>query len=765
MGILIDSVNYTDPFGVGTSFYKSDAGDECTAVMTIRTLIRMSSVGNPLTLDPTTNQVQSAGVSWLDAGFRVGQDVYVVRSTSGGATIPTPFWSTIVYVDDIVCDFGVMPQFYSLSNQEILTITAVVANGSTTALQMDEVDVLFNHIKNSVPASPFSLIDGEVSRVRMTGISSLTIGGTINGVILGNQSGGFLKSAVIERVTAVDQFYRYEISIVFVNSGMYDSQWFFSSDCLKTSIQTEWAVVSGEPFARITGTYALDGDTGYYNEPFNTGLNDATLVQGISEIDYCVPTVAQIKVDGPLLGIGMGSCYLPTDVTYYKNQVASQYDLTMIIPTQIINNFFVPVSSEVNSSGAGYDIEMTNLTQVGSVTTIDIIITPNADLTTFMDGRDPQDRRFLLWVRCGNINLLAHDNQLQCSPPVGGPLIMEQDYGYLHHCQNIDDIDTSYGDLTGFVADTEDDVAYVGKFLLTKNQIIESFTVRFEAYNTVTGADFTLKEVVFAFGSIPISGAGVYLLNETQTVVTTLPTTSLKREATLTLVPSLDTPTEYGVQIYAPWLLDWRYWLNQLNASVDFYPTQDKNWEQYDNLGSWTLRTELSLLIDGLAYTHQNTIVDREYDASASIDSVIELFVDATSTLVNVVPTGTLMRIKSTHTNLVGTWGPVSTWGMITVEPYESDRRWICSSCVPFDNDTNNPLTPLSGLLINIVFPSPSVAVLECYFNPDLIDLTNGVKITAKIYDDDGDDIILKTTAPSDTNKTDTFTVNKNLAP
>jgi hypothetical protein len=756
MAILVDSIEYTNPFGSTDSFYKSNAGDEMTAVMKIRALIRMSSVGNPLTLDPTTNQVQSAGISWLDAGFRVGQWVYIVKYTSGGAVINF-WWSNIVYVDDIICDFGPMPDWYSLTGGEILTMGASMGNGITAALPFDEVDVLFNHQKNGSLESPLSLIDAEVSRARVTGVAALGIGGAIAGILLGNQSGGFLKDVSLQRVMGVDQYFRYEITLTFVNSGMYNDNWFFSSDCLKTSIFSEWSVTPSEPFNRITGTYSLDGDSGYFNEPFNTAINDAVLLQGIPEIDYCLPTNGTIIIDGPLTDIGLGSCYLPQDVTYYKNQVTSQYGLTMIIPTTDESAFAIPVPSELNPSGAGYTIEITAFNQLGSVTTIDVTITPNAALQIFMEGRDPNDRRLMLWVRCGNLNLLAHDGQLQCEPPVGGPLLMLQDYGYLNHCENVT-TDFPIGDLTGFIADTEDDVAYLGRFLLTKDQIVESFTVKIEAYNTVTGDDFTLQEIVFAFNTVQISGDGRYLLNESQTVVTTLPNTSEKREAQLTLDPSLDTPTEYGVLIYAPWLLNWKYWLTQNNANVEFYPNQDKNWEHYDNSlsGDWVLRTELSLEIEGLAYTHSNDITVRDYNASKDIVSEIEMYVDSTNTLVNVIPTGNLMRILSRHEKFVP-WNPLTTWGMITVEPFESERRWICSTCVDYDSNITNPLKPLSGLLINVTFPnSPQEAVLECFFDPDLIDLTNGVKVTAKIYDgiEDGPIEVHKSTAPDDLQKT-----------
>jgi hypothetical protein len=760
MGILVDNVDFTVN-GVTTPFYQANAGDLVTASMFIRTTIYMTSVGNPLVLNPSFNQVQSPGVSWLGAGFRPGQWCVLYVRNNGGSLAYPPFWSQLSYVDDVLADFGAMPVWYNITNSQYIDIYAVTGPNVFTALPLDEMDLLVNHVENGNPGSEFSLIDAEATRSRMTGIASLGVGGSVPGLLLGNQSGQFLKSVSIQRITAIDQQYRYRVDVEFVSSGMYDDAWFFSSGCLKTWLRTEWAVTSGEPFDRMIGLYNLDGNSGFYDEPYNTGVVDSSLVQGISEIDYCVPTTADIIVDGPTTNIQIGSCYLPIDSTYYKNQLESQCNLTMIVPSS--DAVVTTYNSDLNPGLAGYVLTINSVTVLGSQTTINVTFTPNPLFSSFIDGRDPNDRRFLVWVKCGNINHLVHDAQLQCDPPIGGPLPMVQDYGYLHHGENIE---TAVGDLTGFIADTEDDVAYLGRFLLTKNNLsYESFTVRMEAYNTVTGDDFTLATVQFAFGSVPISGDGRFLLNESATVVTTLPTTSVKREATLELTPFLDTPTQYGVTIYAPWLLDWRYWLNQSGVNVDFYPNFNKDWEQYDNPTDWVLRTKLILIEDGLAYVHDNVIIDRPYDADATIISSIDLVDDATNNIVGVVPAGNLMRIVATHKNTLGAWDVPSTWGMITIEPYESDRRWICSTIVPFDNDSNNPLTPLTGLLCALTFPLPDVARMECYFDSNLIDLSNGVKITAKIYSGKEPIIGQKTTAPNDLPKTIETGADKTLAP
>ena len=86
MPVQIDNTNFTDNFGNTTSFYVSNAGDSINVSMEIRSIIRMSSVGNPLTLDPTINTVSSP-TSWLNEGFRVGDWCLIRRYNSGGGIV------------------------------------------------------------------------------------------------------------------------------------------------------------------------------------------------------------------------------------------------------------------------------------------------------------------------------------------------------------------------------------------------------------------------------------------------------------------------------------------------------------------------------------------------------------------------------------------------------------------------------------------------------------------------------------------------------
>jgi len=717
MPILIESAEFSDVFGSTLPYYQANPGDQTTVKFTMRSAIRNSSINAPLTLDPSTNQVTSPITSWIDEGFRLGDWVRFRRRNSGGAQIGQ-FWSQINYVDDIIADFTGIPFWYNLTNNQSMELIVVTGNGSTTPRGRDDLDVLVNHSLNSTTGSEFSLIDGEATRAIFQGVAAMAPLSSINGVLVGDQSGQFLISSTLRRLNDnVDNWRVHELEIVLLQSGAYDPEWFQSSDCLKLFMRMEWASLSAEPFARSIVSYTNEANTGFFDEPFNTSPANSVLVSGVSELDYCTPTPGlTMVVDGVLSPLGFGGQYISTDPDYYKNRPYSQQEITMALKTtDAVPGIY---ASELNEDGAGYTIQITNVANVGPVTTITFTWLPNPQLATFMDSREDGDRNFKLWVKCGNANLLAFDGQLTCEPPVGGPLVMSQDFGYLDHSQNVE---TAAGDQTGFIADTEDDVAYLGTFLIDKEQVYESFKVEIEAFNGVTLDNFELQKVFFAFSGVQISNDGRYLLNETANVVSTLPNTSVKLNARLILEPSLDTPTQYGVKIYAPWLLNW------------------KNWEQYDDPANWELRTTLTLIEEGLAYTHSNIIDVAPYDNEADINSTIELLQLPALTPITVAPSGSVVRVRSTHVKNTGDWAQSLTWGMLTVEPNEAERRWICSSVVDFDNNTNNPLTPLTGTLISIQFPSPDTAVLECDFDTSKIDLTNGVDIGAKIKENDKD--------------------------
>jgi hypothetical protein len=723
MPVQIFNKNYTDIFSNSLSYYKTNVGDPISLDLTLHASIRMSSSGNSFFLDGSINYITSGSQSWINEGFRIGDSITLTIYDSGGTQITT--WNaTILYVDDTVINPNTILAWFNTSLGEFITITVTGRARAT-------LEILLNHCLNTSSGLPASLIDGESTRARFENTDGMAVGDIISGIILVNQSGQFLKECTIERLANyATGIFAYTLNIQYINSGVYDASSFATSNCLKTYLKMEWASLDGEPFAKTVSVLNESGDTGYFDQPYNTGVVDAVLIQGVNEIDYAVATTFDVIIDSASTDFAIGSLYQSTDTAYFKNRPYSQSELSMIIESTI-PTIGVGYLSYINENLAQYQLELNSITTVGTVNTLNITFTPSIFFTAFMDSLEAGDRLMKLWVKFGNLNLLVFDSQLTKSPPVGGALIPEQNI-FIDHSDNTNDsIDTALG----YEANSEDDLAFCGKFLLEKGAIYESINYKIEAFNTSTLESFDLNNCFFNISTVPQVG-GIYILNQTQTVQNTLPTTSEKRVASLVLEPSIDTPTEYGIKVYFPFLLRWEYWLQQLNADADFYPNnQTKNWFEYNNLGDWQLRLNIELIKDGLAYIFTDVVTDKGYDSSADIDQTIELYIDSSNTNVGIVTEGQLMRVIGTHTLVNGfVWDDATVWGQITVEPTESNPRFISSTVIDYDNNPSNPLIPLVGEVgCKLTFPTTTQAKLECYFNPDLINLTNGVKFTTKI--------------------------------
>jgi len=736
MPVQIFNKSYTDIFGNSLSYYKTNVGDPINLDLTLHASIRMSSNTNPMFLDGAINYITSSSQSWIDEGFRVGDTINCSIHAFDGSVL-TSWTATIYYVDNTVINPSTILSWFSVIDNQYLVIT--VTNRSRATLE-----ILLNHALNSTAGLSFSLIDGENTRARFEDTDGMAVGDIVNGILLVNQSGQFLKECSIERLPDyLSGVFAYTLNIQYINSGIYDPSNFVTSDCLKTYLKMEWASLDGEPFAKTISVLNESGDTGYFDQPYNTGVIDAVLVQGVTQLDYATATTFEVIIDSASTDYAIGSAYQSTDPAYYKNRPYSQSELSMIIESTI-PTIGVDYSSYINEFGADYTLTLNGISTIGTLNTLEITFTPSASFTTFMDSLEVGDRLMKLWVKFGNLNLLIFDDQATKEPIIAGPLIPEQNI-FIDHSDNTTESVYTHN---GYEANSEDDLAFCGKFLLEKGATYDSITYKIEAFNTTTLESFDLSNVFLNISTVPQVG-GIYILNQTQTVQNTLPITSGKRVASLILEPSLDTLTEYGIKVYFPFLLRWEYWLQQLNADADFYPNeQTKNWFNYNDLGDWELRLNIELVKDGLGYIFTDVVTDKGYDSEPEIFQTIELYIDATNTNVGIVTEGQLMRVIATHELLNGNiWDDATVWGQITVEPTESNPRFISSTVINYDYNPSNPLIPLSGESgCKLTFPTTTQAKLECYFNPDLINLTNGVKFTTKIKGCQTESVMFKVT-------------------
>jgi hypothetical protein len=722
MPITISSKSFEDMFSNSLNFYQANAGDK--QVFTCDITENISIIETPavlLSYFPGLNQISLSGASFLSEGFEAGDDIEVIIYNSSGSIHHT---NTVTIVSVAANTMVVNASLTWKSSSQYVYIIAKQKGGS----KRNGLELNLNFITQTGTLTPNSLIDGSVNRI----LFDLT--GTINGqVVIGTQvnikSGQYAVSAFItDNTTYPNKTRSYELTVEFIQGGAMLESSFDFGGCLKPYFGLVWQRTFGNPNNNTTYVICDNADTGWYDQPFNSGVIDATLITGISTLEFNTVQTGQIVIDSASTDFGFGSGYMPTDATYYKNQPIDQSELSMFVETTT-SAAPILLTAPSNPSGASYTLEFSNPVTVGTQTTWDWEFTPNAAFITFMDGRSVNDRLFYIWAKYGTVNLLLFEDQLTEQPPAPGVLDMPV-HRFVDHSQNYADDNVTK---LGFEGNIEDDIAFIGKFLVPINADIRYAKAEIWSVNAVTNEEFLLNSSYFDFAGVPKVG-GYYPVNQSQSVITTLPSTSEKLTAQLERDGYIDTITHYGMRIYLPFFYSWQYWIAQPNANAFFFPNkQTRNWVPYGTETDWKLQLRVTVDINELDHIYSENIVIKDYDSDPNINQTMTLQVVSTAQNVGVIVEGELHYVVATHLLTTGDWDQSTVWGMITIEPTEASPRWICSTVVPYDNNLANPLTPLTGLYADLTFSAPNLAVITCYFNPNNVNLSNGVKFTSKI--------------------------------
>lgn len=723
MPIIVSNQNYNDMFNVNLGFYRANAGDKQTYTCTLTENISITETpAIILTYFAGLNQISLSGASFLSEGFQAGDEIEVIIYNANGSVHHT---NTVDIVSVTANTMVVDASMTWKSGTQYVYIIAKQKGGS----KRNGLELNFNLLPQTGSLSPNSLLDGSVNKI-LFNLTGTTNGQVVTGTQVGIKSGQYAVNATItDQTTYPNKTRIYDLEVEFIQGGAMLPTSFDFGGCLRTYFGTVWQRTYGNPNNNTNFVISESADTGWFDEPFNLGVTNATLVSGITSLEFNTVQTGTISIDSASTSYGFGAGYMPLDDNYYKNQTVDQSELSMFAETQ---TGLVPITltSPLNPSGAGYTLEFSNPVTVGTVTTWDWEFTPNAAFITFMDARSIGDRLFYIWAKYGTVNLLLFADQLSEQPPAPGVLDMVV-HRFVDHSQNYANDNVTK---LGFEGNVEDDIAFIGKFLVPIDADIKYTKAEIWSVNAVTNEEFLLNSSYFDFTAVPKVG-GYYPINQSQSVITTLPTTSAKLTAQIERDAYIDTVTDYGIRVYLPFFYSWQYWIAQPNANAFFYPNkQTRNWVPYGTETDWKLQLRVTVDINELDYIYSENIVIKDYDSDPAIDQTMTLEVVSTSQIVTVVVEGELHKVSAYHTiNTADVWDQANVWGMITVEPTEAAPRWICSTVVPYDNNLNNPLTPISGLYADLSFPSPQVALIECYFNPNNVNLSNGVKFTSKI--------------------------------
>jgi len=717
---------FFDSYGNELTYYQSNAQSTTIAVFEVDNTIQViSSELNTLTMNQLESGINSIQDDWFDIGFRVGQIVDLQIFDASGTQTGSDLGRTVVsidgndiYLDDLDAVFTDGLQY---------TVGGALGRLVVTSQSIhDGLDVQVNHVLNTSNGGAGSLIDGENTTIRFTGLEALTIGSDITAIQVGNKSGSFACIAEITRdANQPLNTRRYIVAISVVNPGGLNEGWFTGGSCLKLYAKFKFQVVVGEPFGTLDIIHNENADTGYFNEAFNLGVSVSSIVQGVDILDYYNGTMGEFTIETPLpANFEMGGLYVPLDDNYYKNKVNSQSELCMRLYTAGDLTAGVYFSDE-NPDGAETTFVISTPTIVGDQYTYTFSFYGNSAWQDFIESRADGDRQYILYFNVGNENLEIFNGQLTREPLPAGVIPDISTAYYLNHSQNVTDADGI--DLTGGgIAFKEDDLAMVLKFQVLRNSIYKNFIARIEAFNSVTEERFTLQETVFNMENAQVSG-GKQLVNASIGQPNNLPSTSAKKIATFGLEPSLDSESKYGLKCYYPFVILWQYWQQQLNANADFYPNQNKDWLNYPT-GDWLVTLYFGLANEDQLFEKRYLLPFQDYETGNTTPEITLYRADGTVCTAYV--DGEIMTIEAKNTTATAL-NPDSIWAQIVVEPFESEPRWMISNVIGNGNDVNNPLFDWELEVIGLE------TFFRCKIDTNKINIQNGVSTGSRIFGND----------------------------
>lgn len=746
MAVLLTESRFTDIYNNVTKVFKANAGDKINIKHTFETSISfVSSQQNQFSIDNLEKKVTRGQGSFLTDGFRVGQN-YSLRFINSANNVHDTWFGVILSVTDLEMTMTGLP------NQNFVSTGSTYIAVLLSTADYDSLDFGFNFIDNAVPkeATPSleSYIDQEVSRFSVDGISSLSVGSSLNLVQVGKRSGQFsISSATIKRLADVSNPFTafastrksYELSIDILFSGMFSDGSFVGDKCLKYYSKSSFKVVSAESLAPTTITYLENANTGLWNEGFNSDQANSTYSSIISQIVFNKDNTYQLIAKCPTsLGIGqveLGAMYYTLEDDFNKNKQESQDYYLPFLKTGLISN--AEIGNDWNSTTAypfNILLEDYNYVDAGGVRTFTITITfspyysnPNG-FGKFVENRGDLDRAFLLWLKIGNTNRLFFDGQLTFEEPIGIPFDPDNDR-LKNHDNNIDyKVIANVNNVGNDDFNIEDDIAYVAEFNLIKFDDNQSVTAKVVVKDSTTDFEFTLDKVTFDLQGVDLQ----YFINQYVPVPNNLPSSSVKKEAFLIEKVPLQ-GAGMVVRLYYPFIVDWRYWEEVLSTHPYFVSQNinNSNWYNYKVL-PWELFVKVEIKRNGVVDYHYRNLPFKNYDDWGGT-STIQLYDPTETTLYSSLQENTTMLIKATHKFQANYSG--FPWGMITIEPKESSPRYILSTEID-RTQTENPLVGIANdKRCDIQFLSSDTIVLRCYVNTNLL-VGNNFCISSKISED-----------------------------
>lgn len=744
MGLQIVNRQFTDYQNRTLSFPFFQGWDTLVAKYTLEVDFSIQlSITNQMQVDGDTLSLTNG--NWEELGFFAGASVTGTYEHATGGSHSIPSGATVLYVDG-----AVMTITYSSGTMYdgLAQIGLIRCDENPNAFEVE-----FNLVANNGSATnQFSLIDGEVNRFQVDASGLGVSDPAISFVRLGNFSGGSKMLARIDRIADVSGKKRYEISITFRNWTIKDLNLFLATNCVKPWVRFKVFPEYQNPtvFIDIINTPS-DAQTGGFDEVGNGGIPDYTLdsIEWTNDNGDVLPTFDYTQPSNFLATInGTFTSGSKFNLAWYLDSLEDADYKNL--PTAIDNNLMlltsdVPLVVGINtdidgftrSNGAGLVLSDIEIIDGATNVTIRGKFTPNTEFTSFIESKENFNRNFRFAIRVENPTLIDNfirpvwidaDSQIMTKEivPLGEyPDIVSYDlYGH----------DNSVNPSILFI---EDDFQTVTTLTLPTENDFNSINLGLVALNTVTGERFIIESSSCMLDGFPQLIDGSKPIAKTINLPINLSPTNPNKTIIWERDESLDSTGVYGVRLVYSSVVDWKYWIEQINANIAFFPNQNRDLLNYQS-GDWVVAFAVQIDTPLGQYENGYLLELRDYDDWDG-STVVEYFKEDLTPITKPL-NNEISIIKATHTSPTPFQDDAPKWGQMTIEPKEASPRWDISSAYDWAPSPSNPLMPLVGEYNLYIEIDGNDMITMCRFDPSKLANNADVSISSRIYNDkDGD--------------------------
>jgi hypothetical protein len=755
MALTIIDRNYsTRNHPSGNAFLLANSGQFIEEKITVVCEFDFTSTSNLPVTFPSIYEIQLLGGDWQTKGFAIGDTIELTGSIpwSGGvfSYSSSPYTITSINGDTITVgnsldplNTGVIVGTIMPSTPQGITPLQIV-NATTSTPQV--IEVFHNIVPNASSGSINSLIDNQVNRFEAIDVDTVSVGDAFDLIQLGYKSGGTYTNAKITRLSDVSGNKSYLITLVynfpykFEDSDFNEPSFFEASQSLKPYVEINAYPQQNNPNAKLQVTYGgYLGNVGWLDESYNQGANDFKIDSvlltdsfgnPLTAIDYAQETNVSVVIT-------VGDDFLESaEIEFYmipvqediQNQPESHGDLiylanSLVLAGGITQNIFGKALRYMNISS-----EVLTLT-TGQIQ-IDFALIPNSLFTQYVESLPSEQRQYRLTATVESNGGDANNNNavtlnllqgiLEKAPIIGGIYPDVVSVNFLDHANDSQD--------DAFNVCTEDDMLYQSVFELTKGIAYQKLEATIIVERDSDQAYFELINKPISFSNYVTTPNGVIQINYNEPIQQFLDNSN--RNVLSLNLTGVETSEKYELVINWSLMANWRYWISQSNALVDFFDSSLPNdglnaeWMRYLREAGYTLKVRLNLIddVDTLYYWDARVVL-QDYEGAEFVTSDILLF-DVSNTEQTSLLANQMMKVVARHTLPVDYfWNVPDCWAWIGTRPNEADPNKRFSTLYDWSAQ-DSPLKPENGFTtaqINQI--SAQVIEVVCYVDTSLINV------------------------------------------